>query len=125
MTTGKTVALTVWTFVGRVTSLLFDTLSRFVIALLSSHSMAAVAICSDSGAQEEEIHHYFHLFPSVYHKVMGPGAVILVFFVFSFKLALSLSSFTLSKRFFSVSSLSSIRVVSSAYLRWLMFLPPS
>ena len=34
MATGKTVALTVWTFVGKVMSLLFDTLSRFVIALL-------------------------------------------------------------------------------------------
>ena len=34
MTTGKTIALTVWTFVGKVTSLLFNTLSRFVIAFL-------------------------------------------------------------------------------------------
>ena len=34
MATGKTVALTVWTFVGKVMSLLFDTLSRFVITLL-------------------------------------------------------------------------------------------
>ena len=32
MTTGKTVALTIWTFVSKVTSLLFNTLSRFVIA---------------------------------------------------------------------------------------------
>ena len=34
MTTGKTIALTVWTFVGKVMSLLFNTLSRFVIAFL-------------------------------------------------------------------------------------------
>ena len=34
MTTGKTVTLTRWTFVGKVTSLLFNTLSRFVIAVL-------------------------------------------------------------------------------------------
>ena len=34
MTTGKTVALTIWTFVGRVMSLLFNTLSRFITALL-------------------------------------------------------------------------------------------
>ena len=34
MTTGKTIALTRWTFVGKVTSLLFNTLSRFVIAFL-------------------------------------------------------------------------------------------
>ena len=35
MTTGKTIALTIWTFVGRLISLLFNTLSRFVIAFLS------------------------------------------------------------------------------------------
>ena len=35
MTTGKTIALTIWTFVGKVMSLLFNTLSRFIIALLS------------------------------------------------------------------------------------------
>ena len=34
MTTGKTIALTIWTFVGKVTSLLFNMLSRFVIAFL-------------------------------------------------------------------------------------------
>ena len=34
MTTGKAIALTRWTFVGKVTSLLFNTLSRFVIAVL-------------------------------------------------------------------------------------------
>ena len=34
MTIGKTIALTIWTFVGRVTALLFNTLSRFVIAFL-------------------------------------------------------------------------------------------
>ena len=34
MTTGKTIALTIWTFVGKVMSMLFNTLSRFIIALL-------------------------------------------------------------------------------------------
>ena len=34
MTTGKTIALTIWTFVGKVMSLLFNMLSRFVIAFL-------------------------------------------------------------------------------------------
>ena len=56
---------------------------------------------------------------------MGADAMILVVVVvliFSFKLALSLSSFTLIKRLFSSSSLSAIRVVSSAYLRLLIFL---
>ena len=54
---------------------------------------------------------------------MGPDAMILVFWMLSFKPTFSLSSFTFIKRFFSSSSLSAIRVVSSAYLRLLIFLP--
>ena len=55
---------------------------------------------------------------------MGSDAMILVFLIFSFKLALSLSSFTLIKKLFSSSLFSAIRVVSSTCLRLLMFLPP-
>ena len=54
---------------------------------------------------------------------MGPDAMIFVFWMLNFKPTFSLSSFTLIKRFFSSSSLSAIRVVSSAYLRLLIFLP--
>ena len=86
--------------------------------------MATVTIHNDFGAQEEEIGHYFHLSPSVCHAGMGLYAMILVFLIFSFKLALSPSSFTLIKRLFSSSSLSAITVASSTYLRLLMFLPP-
>ena len=50
--------------------------------------------------------------------------MILVFLIFTFKQALFLSTFTLIKRFFSSSLLFVIRVVSSAYLRLLMFLLP-
>ena len=51
--------------------------------------------------------------------------MILAFFlIISLKLVLSLSSFTLIKRLFSSSLLSALRVVSSTYLRFLMFLPP-
>ena len=60
--------------------------------------------------------------PSVCHEVMGPDAMILVFLILSFKPAFSLFSSTLIKRLFSFSSLSAIRVVSSAYLRLLIFL---
>ena len=63
------------------------------------------------------------VFWSVCHEVMGPDAMILVFWMFSFKPTFSLSSFTFIKRLFSSSSFSAIRVVSSAYLRWLIFLP--
>ena len=54
---------------------------------------------------------------------MGPDAMILIFWMLSFKSAFSLSSFTFNKRLFSYSSLSAIRVVSSAYLKLLIFLP--
>ena len=57
MTTGKTIALSRWTFVGKVVSLLFNMLSRLVITFLPRSKlffnfMAAVTICSDFGAQE-------------------------------------------------------------------------
>ena len=52
----------------------------------------------------------------------GPDAKIVVFWMFSFKLAFSISSFTFNKRVFSCSSLSAIRVVSYTYLRLLIFL---
>ena len=64
MTAGKTIALTRWTFVGKVMSLLFNTLSRLVITFLprSKHLnfMAAVTICSDFGAEKSKVCHYFH-----------------------------------------------------------------
>ena len=59
--------------------------------------------------------------PSICHEVMGPDAMILVFWMLSFKPAFSLY-FPFIKRLFSSSSLSAIRVVSSAYLRLLIFL---
>ena len=54
---------------------------------------------------------------------MGLDAMILVFWMLSFKITFSLSSFTFIKRLFNPSLPSSIRVVSSAYLRLLIFLP--
>ena len=60
--------------------------------------------------------------PSICHEVMGLDAMILVFRMLSFKPTFSLSSFTFIKRLFSFSLLSAIRVVSSAYLRLLIFL---
>ena len=61
--------------------------------------------------------------PTICHEMMGPDAMILVLWMLSFKAIFSLSSFTFIKRLFSSSSLSDIRVVSSAYLRLLIFLP--
>ena len=83
MTTGKTIALTRWTFVSKVMSLLFNMLSRLVIAFLpkSKHLLTygCVTICSDFGAQRNKVSHCFHISPSICHDVMGPDAMILVF----------------------------------------------
>ena len=62
----------------------FNTLSRLVIVFLprSKHLlifMAAVAICSDFGAQEKKLCHCFHFPPSICHGMMGPDAMIFVF----------------------------------------------
>ena len=61
--------------------------------------------------------------PSICHEVMGLDAMILVFWILSFKATFLLSYITFIKRLISSSSLSDIRVVSSAYLRLLIFLP--
>ena len=82
--------------------------------------MAAVTTCSDFEVQENKIYHCFHCFP-IY--LQCSDAMIFVFWMLSLKPALSLSSFTFIKRLFSSSSLSAIWVVSSAYLRLLIFLP--
>ena len=84
--------------------------------------MAAVTICSDFGAQKNKVWHCFHCF-SICYEMMGLGAMIFVFWMLSFKPTFSLSSLTFIKRLFSSSSLSATRVVSSAYLRLLIFLP--
>ena len=69
MTTGKTIALTRRTFVGKVTSLLLNMLSRLVIAFLPRsrylNFMAAVTICSDFGDQENSLS-LFPLFPHLF-----------------------------------------------------------
>ena len=69
MTTGKTIALTRWTFVDKVISLLFNMLSRLVITLLPRSKclnfVAAITIYSDFGAQKNKVCHCYqfpHLF---------------------------------------------------------------
>ena len=126
MTTGKTIALTSQTYVGKVMSLLFNMLSRLVLAFLPRNKrlfsfMAAITICSDFGAQENKVCHFFHCFPIFLPWSDGTGCHDLVFWMLSFKPTFSLSCFTFIKRLFSSSSLSAIRMVSSAYLRLLIF----
>ena len=66
-TTGKTITLTIRTFVLKVISLLFKMLSKFVIALLPGSKClnftVAVTICSDLGVQECKACHCFHCSP--------------------------------------------------------------
>ena len=125
MTTGKTIALTRHTFVGKVMSRLFNMLSRLVITFLPRSKRLFISwLQSPSAAILEPrkiVCHYFHCLP-VSHEVMGPDAMILDFWMLSFKPTFSLSSFTFTKRLFSSFLLSALRVVSSAYLRLLTFL---
>ena len=127
MTTGNTIAVTKWTFVAKIMSLLFNMLSRLVITFfpqwISIFLFHAVSIWSEFGAPQIKSVTISTVSPSICHKVMGPDAMIFVFWMLSFKPTFSFSSFTLFKRLFSSSSLSAIRMVSSAYLRSLMFLP--
>ena len=128
MTTGKTIALIRRTFVGKVMSLLLNMLSRLVITFLPRSKNLLISWLQSPSAvifepPKNKVWHCFHCFPSISHEVMGPDAMILVFQVLRFKPTFSLSSFTFIKRLFSSSSLSAIRVLSSAYLRLLVFLP--
>ena len=64
MTTGKTIALTRWTFVDKVMSLLFNMLSRLVITFLSRSKRLLISwlqstTCSDFGAQKNKVSHCF------------------------------------------------------------------
>ena len=127
MTTGKTIALTRRTLVGKVMSLLFNMLSRLVITFLPRSKRLLISWLHPPFAvilepQKIKSDTVSIVSPSTSHDMMGPDVMILVFWMLSFKLTCSLSSFTFIKRLFSSSSLSAIRVVSSAYLRWLIFL---
>ena len=83
--------------------------------------MATVNICNDFGAQEDKIYHCSTFPPSIAHEEMGLDIMIFVFRMLSSKPDFSLSSFTFIRKLFSSSLLSAIRVVSSAYLRLLIF----
>ena len=128
MTTEKTIVLTRQNFVGKVMSLLFNMLSRLVIAFLPRSKHLLISWLQSPSAVILEPPKIKSLTvsivsPSICHEVMGPDAMILVFWMLSFKPNFSLSSFIFIKRLFSSSSLSAIRVVSPAYLRLLIFLP--
>ena len=115
-------------FVDKVMPLLFNMLSRLVITflprskcLLTSWLQSPSAVILEPRKIKSAT--VSTVSPSISHEVMGPDAMIFIFWKVSFKPTFSLCSFTCIKRLFSSSSLSTIRVVSSAYLRWLKFHP--
>ena len=119
-TTGKTIALTRWTFVDKLMSLLFNVLSRLVITFLSSSKHLLISWLQSPSAvilKPPKIKSV-----TIFHELMGPDAMIFVFWMLSFKPTFSLSYFTFIRRLFSSSSLSAIRVVLYAYRRLLIFL---
>ena len=83
MTTGKTIALTRWTFIRKVTSLLCNMLSRLVITFLPRSKYLLISWLQSPSAVILEppkiVSHCFHCFPSIFHEVMGPDAMILFF----------------------------------------------
>ena len=110
MTTGKTIALTRQTFVGNVMSLLSNMLSRLPIAFLSRSKCLLISWLQSPSAVIMEPPKIKSLIVSIVslsicHEVMGPDAMILVFWMLSCKPTFSLSSFTLIKRLFSSSFL--------------------
>ena len=125
MTTGKTTALSRWTFVGKVISLLFNMLSRLLIVFLPRSKCLLISWLQSPNAVilEHQKIKSATISPYISHEVMGLDAMILVLWMLSFKPTFSLCSLPFTKRLFSSSSLSAIRVVPSAYLRLLIFLP--
>ena len=112
----------------QIMSLLFNMLSRWVITFLPRSKLLSISwLQSPPGVifepQKIKSANIYTVSLPICHEVMGPDAMIFVFWMLSFKPTFLLSSFTFIKRLFSFSLLSAIRVVSSAYLRLLIFLP--
>ena len=81
MITGKTIALTRWSFVGKVMSLLFNMLSRFAIAFLPGSKHLLISWLQSLSAviwEPKEIKSVIVslVTPSICHEVMGPDAMI-------------------------------------------------
>ena len=84
MTTGKTIAFTIWTFVGKVMSVLFNTLSRFVMAFLIRNKRILILWLQSPypvilEAKKRKSITDSTFYPSICHEVMEPDAMIFVF----------------------------------------------
>ena len=123
MTNGKNHSFDTTDFGSKIMSLLFNMLSRFVIAFLPWNKHLLIPLLQSSSTvilkpKKIKSDTVSTFSPSICHEVMGPDTMILVFLMLSFKPAFSLCSFTLILR---LSSVSANRVASSAYLRLLIF----
>ena len=90
MTTGKTIALTRWTFIGKVMSLVFNMLSRLVITFLPRSKRLLISWLQSPSAviwepKQIKSDSVSTVSPSISHEVMGPDSMILVFWMLSFK----------------------------------------
>ena len=108
--------------------LLFNTLSRLVITFLPRSKHLLISWLQSPSAvilepPKNKVWHCFHCFPIYFPWRDGTRCPDLRFWMLSFKPAFSLSSFTFIKKLFSSTLLSAIRVVSSACLKLLVFLP--
>ena len=127
MTTGKIIALTRWTFVGKVMFLLFNTLFRFIIAFLPRSNHLLVSWLQSSSTEILEPKKIKSVTISIVSsyiclEVMGLHPMFLVFRMLNFRPTFPHSSFTFIKRLFISSSLSSsLSVVSYACLRYWYF----
>jgi len=84
MTTGKTIVLTRWTFVGNVMSLLFNMLSRFFIAFLPRNKCLLISWLQSPSAVILELKKLKSAIvsivsPSICHEMMGPNVMIFIF----------------------------------------------
>ena len=98
MATRKTIPFTLWTFVGKVMSLLFNMLFRLVITFLPKSKCLLISWLKSPSAVILELPKIksatiFTVSPSICHEVMGLDAMILVFRMLSFKPTFSFSSF--------------------------------
>ena len=100
MTTGKTIALTIWTFVGKVMCLFFNPLSILVIAFLPRSKHLFISWLQSPSAVILELKKIkpITVSPFICHEVMGLDAKIFIFWMMSFKAPFSLSSYTFNKR---------------------------
>ena len=95
MTTGKIIALSMWTFAGKVMSLLFNMLSRFVIAFLPKSKCLLISCLQSPSAvilepQRIKSIVIYIVSPSICHEMMGLDAIILFFWMLNLNFSMLL-----------------------------------